>query len=212
MVGRGEPRPRLDDRGRDAEPGVDLGQLAARRAAPQDQQAGRQLPGQSRIAVRPDRDGFDALERRDLRVRADRDDDVAGRQLVGGAVVADRHSAGCPDRRLTAVDDGAGLGERLDVSRIVGFPGVGSTVDHVVARSRRCRPVVGGWIGVMPSGAVQQRLRRQAADERAAPPEPAPIDDGDRGPQLTRLVRSRLAAWPRTDDHEVEGIHRHSFR
>ena len=63
MVGRGEARPGLDDRRRDAEPGVDLGQLAAGRPAAQDQQAAWQLAGERRLLVRPDVDPVDARDR-----------------------------------------------------------------------------------------------------------------------------------------------------
>ena len=60
--------PGLDDRRRHAEPDVDLGELAAGRAAAEDEQAARQLAGQRRVAVGPGRDVVDALERRHLRV------------------------------------------------------------------------------------------------------------------------------------------------
>ncbi len=48
MVGRREARPGLDDRRRDAEPGIDLGQLAAGRAAAEDDAGSR---GSSRASV-----------------------------------------------------------------------------------------------------------------------------------------------------------------
>ena len=66
MVGRREPRAGLHDRRRDPEAGVDLGELAAGRAAAEDQQAGRQLAGERRFAVRPARDLLEAVDRRDL--------------------------------------------------------------------------------------------------------------------------------------------------
>ena len=66
MVRRCQPRTRLDDRHRDAEARVDLRQLAARRAAAEDDQAPRQLPGQRRVPVRPGLRGVDPLEGRHL--------------------------------------------------------------------------------------------------------------------------------------------------
>ena len=53
VIGRGEARPGLDDDVGHAEPGVDLGELAAGRTATEDDQAARQLAGQRRLLVGP---------------------------------------------------------------------------------------------------------------------------------------------------------------
>ena len=63
VVGGREARPGLDDRRRDAEAGIDLGQLAAGRAAPEDDQAARQLAGQRRLLVGPGDDLVEPLDR-----------------------------------------------------------------------------------------------------------------------------------------------------
>ena len=83
VVGRREARPGLDDRRRDAETGIDLGQLAAGRAATEDDQAARQLAGQRRLLVGPGDDLVEPLDGRPLGDRADGDDDVRAGQLVG---------------------------------------------------------------------------------------------------------------------------------
>ena len=212
MVGRGESRPGLDDRRRHPEPGIDLGELAAGRAATQDHQALRQFSGQRRLAVGPGRDLVETLDRRPLRNRADRDDHVRGVQLVRDTVVADRDHAATRDRADPAVDDGSGTGQGPDVRGVVGFLGAGRSVDHEVAVRGCRRPVAFGRVRVMPGGIGEQRLRRQAADVRAAPAEPLAIDDRDRGAQLARLVRGGLAGRSRPDDDEIVRIHDHSFR
>ena len=83
VVGRCEPWPGLDDRRRDAEPGIDLGQLAAGRSATEDEQAAWQLAGQRRLLVGPGDDLVEALDRRPLGDRTDSDDDVRAGQLMG---------------------------------------------------------------------------------------------------------------------------------
>ena len=95
------------------------------------------------------------------------------------------------------------------MTAVVWLRGVGGPIHHVVAPSGGALPVVGRGIQVMHLRAVQQRLRWDAADVRAAATEPAAIDDGDRGAELAGLVGGRLAARAGADDHEVEGgMHR----
>src|SRR5688572_191585 len=53
MVGRGEARSGLDDGRRYREALIDLGELAAGRAAAEDDKAAWQLPGQRRLLVGP---------------------------------------------------------------------------------------------------------------------------------------------------------------
>ena len=125
MVGRRETRPGLDDRRRDAESGIDLGQLAAGRTAAEDDQAARQLAGQRRLLVGPGDAVVEALDRGSLGHGADGDDDVRAGQLVGHLVVADGDPATPRDRGAPAVDDGSGLGQRLDVRAVVGFGRIG---------------------------------------------------------------------------------------
>ena len=62
MVGRRQAWPRLDDRRRHAEPGVDLGELAAGRPAAEDEQASWQLAGERRLAVGPGGDVGDPFD------------------------------------------------------------------------------------------------------------------------------------------------------
>ena len=107
---------------RDAEAGVRLGELAARRAATEDEQAPRQLAGEGGLAIGPDVDRLEARERRHLRERPDGDDHVR----APGAR-ARRRRAGPRRRRVAgsgaspAIDDGTGLLERLDVRGVVGL-------------------------------------------------------------------------------------------
>ncbi len=204
MVGRGEARAGLDDRRGHPEALVDLGELAARRAATEDQQASWQLPGQRRLLVGPRLRGLETRHLDALRERADGDDHVVGGQVVVLAVVADPDDAAVDDASLTAVDRGARLLERFCVARVVRLRGVGRAVDHVVATDRRARPFVGRRVLVMLVCAVQQRLGRDAADVRATATEPALVRDRDRGAQLARLVRSRLTGGAGADHNEVE--------
>ena len=67
-------------------------------------------------SVGPGRDLVEALDRRPLRDRPDRDDDVGRGELVGHAVVADRDAARLHDRRGPAIDDRAGRRQCLDVA------------------------------------------------------------------------------------------------
>ena len=212
VVGRRQARPGLDDRGRHAEAGIDLGQLAAGRAATEDDQAPWQLAGQGRLLVGPRRDLVETLDRRPLRDRPHGDDDVGPGQIVGDVVVADGDPAPFHDRGGPAIDDGADRGQCLDVAGVVRLGCVGRAVDHEVAVGRGARPLEGGRVGVMPCRVREQRLRRQAADVRATAAEPAAIDDGDRGPEVPGLVRGGLAGRSRTDDHEIVRVHGHSFR
>ncbi len=161
MVGRRQARPRLDDRHRHAEPGVDLGKLTARRPAAEDEQAPWQLPGQRRLLVGPDADPLDAGDRDRPRSRPDRDDHIGAGQDVAGALVADTDAAATDDARLAAIHDGARLLERTDVAGVVGLRGVGSTVDHEIAVGRCPRPLVAHRVGVVFGRPVEQRLRRE---------------------------------------------------
>ena len=207
MIGRREARTGLDDRGRHAEPHVDLGKLAAGRPAAQDDQALRQLPGQRRLPVRPRSGPREPLDRGPLRDGTDGHDDVPGGQRMGDPVVTDRHATATDDRAGPAVDDGSGTFETADVPGVVGFLGVGRPVDHVIPLGRRGGPVVPGGIGRMPRGTVQQRLRWQATDVGTAATEPEPVDHRDRRAELARLVRGGLTGRPGADDHEIVGIH-----
>jgi hypothetical protein len=107
MLGRHQPAARLDDRHRDAEPDVDLRQLAACRPAAEDEQALRQLASEGRLAVRPDPDAVEAGQRRPARLRPDGHDHVRRLDLVGLGVVADLDAAAADDPGAAAVADRA---------------------------------------------------------------------------------------------------------
>ncbi len=209
MVGGDEPLARLDHGDGHAEPGVDLGQLDPGRAAAQHEQAARQLAGAGRVLVRPGVDGLDPLDRRQLRPRADGDDHVLRLELVARVVVADRdlEQAITPavEPSLTAEDGRAGRLEGSDVARVVGVVAV-LAVDHVVAPGRGAGPVV-VTAGGVAIGRVEQRLRGDAAPERARSAEQVPIDHGDRRAPCPGLVGGRLAARAGADDDEVERVH-----
>ena len=106
--------------------------------------------------------------RRHLGDGSDGHDDVARRQVVLGGVVPDADRAAAVIVRVAAVDHGAGLGQARRVPAVVRFGGTRRPVDHVVARGGGGRPLVGGRVGVVPCGAVEEGLGRQAADVRAA--------------------------------------------
>ena len=175
-----QSRAGLDDRRRDPEPDVDLGELAAGRAAAEDDQAAGQLAGEGRLAIGPRRHRVQARDRRHLRAGPDRDDDVPAGQVVFDAVVADRDLAARRDRRLAAIDRRAGRLEPAHVAAVIGLGGIGRAIDHPVAMRGGARPVVARRIGGVLGGAVEQRLGRQAADVRAAAAEPAPVGDRPR--------------------------------
>jgi hypothetical protein len=100
-------------------------------------------------------------------------------ELVDLVVVADFDPAVTDDARGSAVADGAGVDEPLVVAGVVGFRRVRRAIDHVIAVVRRPVPGVGGGVRVMLFRGVQEGLRGQAADVRAASAEPAPVDHGD---------------------------------
>ena len=77
VIGGHEPVARLDDGRRDAEADVRLGELAAGRAAAENQQGFGQLAGEGRLAIRPDLDRFQAAHRWDLRERTHGDHHVS---------------------------------------------------------------------------------------------------------------------------------------
>ena len=133
VVRRREAWAGLHDRCRHPEPDVHLGQLAAGRAAAQHQQAGRQLTGEGRLAVRPRLDVCKSFDRWLARGGAHGDHDVPGGQLVGRSVVGDVQPALADDARRTAVRDGAGGSQGPDVSGVVRLLGIGRPVDHEVA-------------------------------------------------------------------------------
>ena len=168
MVGRREPWAGLDDRRRDVEPGVDLGEFTAGRAATEDDQALWQLAGERRLLVGPRVGLAKTLDRGDLRCRTHRDDDVRGTELVVDAVMRNLDPAAADDRGLPAIDGRPGLREAVGVAGVVRFGGAGRAIDHVVAMRRGARPRIVVGVGVMLGGPVQERLRRQAADVRAA--------------------------------------------
>ena len=130
-------------------------------------------------------------------MRPDGDDDGRGAEFVPFAVVPDLDRAAARDPALAAVDDGPGLLERRDVALVVGFGGIGGAVDHVVAPRRRPRPRVLARILVVLVGAVEQGLRRDAADVRATAAEPALVHDRDRRAELASLVGGGLAGRAR---------------
>ena len=206
VIGRREAGARLDDRRRDIEPGVDLGELAAGRTAAQDHQARWQLAGEGRLLVGPRPRLGEAIDRGDPRRRTHRDDDVRGAQLVVDAVVGDLDPATADDRGLPAIDGGACLREPVGVAGVVRFGGVGRAVDHVVAVRRGARPRVVVGVGLVLGRPVQERLRRQAADVRAAPADPAALDDSDSLAQGGGLEPGGLAARPGADDDEVKVV------
>ena len=206
VLGGHEPRAGLADRHRDAEPRVDLRELAAGRAAAQDDEALRQLARQRRFLVGPGMRVRQALERRDPGARSDRDHDVPPGDLVLGAVVGDRDDAARRDPGRPAIADGAGRLERLDMRRVVGLLGIGRAVDHVVAPLGGPFPAVARAAPVAFRG-VEEALRRDAPDVRARAAEPAAVDHRHRRAELARLVRGGLAGRAGTDDDEVEGLH-----
>ena len=61
-------------------------------------------------------------------------------------------------------------------------------------------------------GGLQQRLRRDAADiETGAAEAPALLDAGDLHAELRRPDRRDIAAWPTTENDQVEGSLGHSW-
>ena len=150
---------------------------------------------------------------RPLRDRADGDDDVRAGELVGHVVVTDGDPATTRDRAAPAIDDGPRLGQRR--RRGVVSSGSGASAGRLIMKSR-CAEArgqsYGGRVRVMPRSVREERLRRQAADVRAAAAEPAPIDDGHRRAEVARLVGRGLARRSRADDDEVVRVHDHSFR
>ena len=207
MLGRHQPITGLDDRDRDAESNVDLGELAAGRATAEDDEAPRQLAGERRLSVRPRPDRVEPGQRRDLGRRSDRDHHLPPGDLVGPVVVADLDPAATDDARGPAVAHRARLLEPLEVGGVVRLFGVRGPVDHVVAPSGGSVPGIRRPVRRVLGGAMQQRLRRQAADVRAAPAEPEAVDDRDRGAAGTRLVGGGFAGRAGTDDDEIEGFH-----
>ena len=206
MVGRHQPIARLHDRYGDAESDVRLGQLTARRAATEDQQAPGQGAREGRLAVGPDVDPLEARQGRHLRGGADGDDDVPGLDPVGLVVVADLDHAARDEVCRAAVHDGAGGFERLHVGGVVRLRRVRRAIDHPVAPVRGLAPRPRRRVRVVPSGRVEEGLGRQAADVRAAAADPAAIDDRDGRSALPGLERGRLAGRARADDHEVERV------
>ena len=171
VLGRHQAVAGLDDGRRHLEAGEDLGQLAARRPAAQHEQAGRQLAGERRLAVRPDPDAIEAGQRRHPRLRPDRDENVRRPDLVDLVVVADLDEATAGDAPRAPVADRARVLEPLDVGRVVGLRGVRRPVDHVVAGGGGALRV---WPGSPHVPRRRRRLRRQAADVRASA-EPAAV-------------------------------------
>ena len=209
MLGRRQSGSRLDDGGRDAEPDVDLGELAAGRPAAEDEQAGRQLAGKRRVAVRPDRDGIDAVDGWSLRGRCRPRRrrswrSARGRRRRGGPRPArDPRSCPFPDRRRRRLRRAH---RTWDESSGSAAPAGRLTMKSRAfdAAASRTWP---GWRGAGRAG--EERLRGQAADVRAAAAEPAPVDDRDRRAKLARLERGRLAGRSGPDDHEIERVHGH---
>ena len=103
-----------------------------------------------------------ALDRRHLRGRADRDDDVRGLELVGRARRAVTSTTPRPDDPAVAPVDDARRRPRAPCTceAVVGLGGAGGAVDHVVAPLRGALPRV---VGAVARG----RRRRGAATSRA---------------------------------------------
>ena len=120
----------------------------------------------------------------------------AAGQLVDGVLVADLDPTraddpgGAPDRRC------AGRLEGGHVARVVRILGIARAVDHVVATRGCPLPVVRRRVRRVASGRVQQGLRGDAADERAAPAEPAPVHDRDARAELASLWVAASPAGP----------------
>jgi hypothetical protein len=205
MVARQEAWPGLHDRDRHAEARVDLRKLAARRAATEHQERLRQLARERRLVVGPHAHVADPLDRRHLRHRPDRQQDVVRREPAVPVRAAHLDLAARGDARIAADDRGPDALERLDVARVVGLLGVRRTVDHVVAPLRGPPPRV-VLAGGVAARAVEQGLRRDAADVRAAAAEPEAVGDRDPCPALPGLVRRRLAGRPGADDREVVAV------
>jgi len=140
MVGRREAIARLDDGHGDAESGIHLGELTARRAAAEHEEAPRQLAGQGRLAVRPVGDRVESRHRRHLRSGADGDHDVSTVDHVDGVVVAHLDVAALGDSCLAAIRDGTDVLERLLVRGVIRLLGVDGAVHHEVTALRGLLP------------------------------------------------------------------------
>ena len=207
MLGRHQAVAGLDDRDRDAEADVDLRQLAAGRPAAQDDEALRQLAGEGRLAVRPHPDAVEARQGWDLRGRADRDHDLPSVDLVDLGVVADLDMSAARDPGGAPIAGRAGLLQAVDMRRVVGLLGLSRPVDHEVAGLRGPLPRIRGRVRGVLVGTVEERLRREATDVRAAAAEPQPIDDRDAGAARSGLVGGGLTGRTGADDDEVEVFH-----
>jgi hypothetical protein len=123
-------------------------------------------------------------------------------------VVLDRDAATADDPGAAANADGTDVLEPSDMRCVVRLIGVEWAVHHVVAPLGRATPGVGGRVRGVLVGGVEQRLGGNAADERAAPPEPLAVDDRHGRVPGTGLVGRSLAGRSGADDHEVVGRHR----
>ena len=207
MVRGHQPRPDWTIGHRDAEPGVDLGELAARRAAAQDEQAAAAArgPGSPRGWSRPGRPRGPA-KGGTFECEPTATTTFVACQLGGASLVERRRRRPRRDaapRRDTTIAPASS--SDFDVPGVVGLVGVRRAVDHPVAARRGLRATTTPRdCRVVPLGRVEERLRREAADVRAAAAEPAPVDDRDARAALARLERRRLAGRSGADDHEVE--------
>jgi hypothetical protein len=157
MIAGQQPWPGLNDGRGYTETRVNLCQLATGWSAAQHEQAARQLAGECRLAVGPDMDIAQAVDRRDLRRRANGDDDIARVDDLARAVRTHFHAAAAHDSRGPAKHDGAGVDECRHVARVVRFRITGSAVDHVVAPFGRALPRV-IVATIAPRGRVEQRF------------------------------------------------------
>ena len=126
----------LDDGGRDAVPGEDLGQFDPGGAASEDEQAGRQCPRARRLGVRPGPDRVEAGDARDARAGPGGHDHVPG---AIGCADHPRHRprpARGPTIRRTAEHGRAGSLQRGPASAVIRSVCIQRAVDHVVAAHR----------------------------------------------------------------------------
>ena len=211
MVGRRQSRSRLDDGGRHAEPDVDLGQLAAGRPAAEDEQAGRQLAGERRVAVRPDRDRVDAVDAAALfEVDPTATTTFVAVELVRGGVVAHDDPPVAVDRARSAIGDDAGRDERIEVARVVGFGRARRPVDHVVARAstRAAQSYVAGLAWCRPRCARSDFEGRQPMCGQLPPNQRRSTTATD-APSSRALNAAASPAGPAPMIDEVERVHGH---
>jgi tripartite-type tricarboxylate transporter receptor subunit TctC len=119
--------------------------------------------------------------------------------------ISDPDAARTVERGGAADHGSPGIGERTDVTRVIGR--VRSlTVDHVVAEVRGLRPGVVAARVVDRCG-VKQRLRGHARPERAGPTEEGAVDDRHRRVTRTPVIGGGQPGGAGADDDDVESVH-----